>query len=255
MMPLQLFRSRTFSGANLLTLFLYGALSVGTFFLSLNLVQAQNYSQSLAGLAFTPFAVLISVLSRLTGGLADRYGPHLPLIAGPALAGLGFLLFSFVGLTDGPPSYWTTFFPGILIFGIGMAITVAPLTAAVMSALPAHYSGTASGINNAVSRTAGVLAIAIVGALALFVFASALDRRTTMLGLPTTVRAALQADAARLGAAGMPAGVTPEQSEAIRLTIRLAFVDAYRVVMLVCAGLAWLGAAMAALLVRGERVL
>ncbi len=78
MMPLQLFRSRTFSGANLLTLFLYGALSVGMFFLSLNLVQAQNYSQSLAGLAFTPFAVLISVLSRLTGGLADRYGPRLP---------------------------------------------------------------------------------------------------------------------------------------------------------------------------------
>ena len=255
MMPLQLFRSRTFSGANLLTLFLYGALSVGLFFLSLNLVQAQNYSQSLAGLAFTPFALLISVLSRLTGGLADRYGPHLPLIAGPAMAGLGFLLFSLIGLTAGPASYWTTFFPGILIFGIGMAITVAPLTAAVMGALPAHYAGTASGINNAVSRTAGVLAIAIVGALALFVFASALDRRTATLGLPATVRAALQADAARLGAASVPAGVTPDQSEAIRLAIRLAFVDAYRVVMLVCAGLAWLGAAMAALLVRAERVL
>jgi hypothetical protein len=100
-----------------------------------------------------------------------------------------------------------------------------------------------------------VLAIAIVGALALFVFASALDQRTATLGLPATVRAALQADAARLGAANVPAGATPEQSEAIRLAIRLAFVDAYRVVMLVCAGLAWLGAAMAALLVRAERVL
>jgi hypothetical protein len=85
MLPLQLFRSRTFSGANLLTLFLYGALSVGMFFVSLTMLQAQNYSQSLAGLAFTPFAILISVLSRLTGGLADRYGPRLPLIAGPAL--------------------------------------------------------------------------------------------------------------------------------------------------------------------------
>lgn len=255
MMPLHLFRSRTFSGANLLTLFLYGALSVGLFFLSLNLVQAQNYSQSLAGLAFTPFAVLISVLSRLTGGLADRYGPRLPLIVGPALAGLGFLLFAFVGLTAGPSSYWTTFFPGILIFGIGMAITVAPLTAAVMGALPAHYAGTASGINNAVSRTAGVLAIAIVGALALFVFASALDRRTAMLGLPAPAIAALHADSARLGAARVPAGVTPQQSDAIRQAIRLAFVDAYRVVMFVCTGLAWLGAAMAALLVRGKRVL
>jgi MFS family permease len=117
-MPLQLFRSRTFSGANLPTLFLYGALSVGMFFLSLNMVQVQNHSQSLAGLAFTPFAILISVLSRLTGGLADRYGPRLPLIASPALAGVGFHLFAFVGLTAGPSSYWTTFFPGILIFGM-----------------------------------------------------------------------------------------------------------------------------------------
>jgi hypothetical protein len=124
-----------------------------------------------------------------------------------------------------------------------------------MGALPSHYAGTASGINNAVSRTAGVLAIAIVGALALFVFANALDQRTATLGLPATARAALQADAARLGAAGVPEGVTPEQSEAIRLAIRLAFVDAYRVVMFVCAGLAWLGAAVAALLVRGHATL
>jgi hypothetical protein len=139
-----------------------------------------------------------------------------------------------------------------MIFGIGMAITVAPLTAAVMGALPSHYAGTASGINNAVSRTAGVLAIAIVGALALFIFASALEQRTTALDIPAEVRAALQADAARLGAARVPAGVTPEQSDAIRRAIRLAFVDAYRVVMFVCAGLAWLSAAMAALLVRGH---
>lgn len=252
MLPLQLFRSRTFSGANLLTLFLYGALSVGIFILSLNLVQAQGYSQSIAGFAFTPFAVLIAVLSRLTGGLADRYGARLPLIAGPTLAGLGFLLLSFVGLADGPASYWTTFFPGILIFGVGMAITVVPLTAAVMGAAPAHYSGTASGINNAVSRIAGVLAIAIVGALALFVFADALDTRTAMLGLSDAVRSALRADAARLGAAGVPRGVTPEQSDAIGLAIRLAFVDTFHVVMLVCAALAWLSAAMAALLVRRE---
>ncbi len=134
-----------------------------------------------------------------------------------------------------------------------MAITVAPLTAAVMGALPAHYAGTASGINNAVSRTAGVLAIAIVGALALSVFAGALDQRTATLGLPATIRATLQSDSARLGATSVPAGVTPEQGAAIRLAIRLAFVDAYRVVMLVCAGLAWFGAALAALLVRGGK--
>lgn len=252
MMPLGLFRSRTFSGANLLTLFLYGALSVGTFFLSLNLVQAQGYSQSIAGFAFTPFALLLAMLSRYTGGLADRLGPRLPLIAGPAIVGVGFLLFAFVGLTGGPANYWTTFFPGIVVFGIGLAITVAPLTAAVMGAVPSHSSGTASGINNAVSRTAGVLAIAIVGAVALLVFARALEARTASLGLSDAARAELQRGASRLGAAPVPQDVAPGQVEAVRLAIRLAFVDAFRVVAIVCAALAWLSAAMAALLVRGR---
>ncbi|HEX9373195.1 MAG TPA: MFS transporter [Roseiflexaceae bacterium] len=249
MVPLGLFKSRTFSGANLLTLFLYGGLSVGIFFLSLNLIQAQGYPQSIAGFAFTPFVLLIATLSRWTGGLADRFGPRLPLIAGPALAGAGFLLFAFVGLTSGPADYWTTFFPGIVVLGVGMAITVAPLTTAVMGAVPSHASGTASGINNAVSRAAGVLAIAIVGAVALLVFARALEARTANLGLSDAARAELQRAAAQLGAAPVPKDVAPGQAAAVRLAIRLAFVDAFRVVVIVCAGLAWLSAAMAALLI------
>jgi EmrB/QacA subfamily drug resistance transporter len=250
MMPLRLFRSHTFAGANLLTLFLYGALTVGTFFLSLNLVQAQGYSQSVAGFAFTPFAILLAALSRLTGGLADRYGPRLPLIVGPALAGLGFLLFAFVGVTGGVGDYWTTFFPGIVVFGIGMAITVAPLTATVMGAVSARFAGTASGINNAVSRTAGVLALAIVGAVALLLFAAHLDARTASLGLSDTARQALHTAAGQLGAAQPPAEVAPDQVDAVRQAIRLAFVDTFRVIMFVCAGLAWLSAAMSALFLR-----
>ncbi len=149
MMPLHLFKSRTFSGTNLLTLFLYGALSVSTFFLCLNLVQAQGYSQSLAGLADIPFALLLTGLSGWAGGLADRHGPRLLLIVGPLLIGLGFLLMAFVGLTDGPSDYWKTFLPGIIVFGLGMGITVAPLTTAVMGSVATQYAGTASGINNA----------------------------------------------------------------------------------------------------------
>jgi EmrB/QacA subfamily drug resistance transporter len=252
MLPLQLFQSRTFSGTNLLTLFLYGALNVGTVFLALNLIQVQGYRQSIAGLAFTPFALLLAALSRWTGGLADRYGARRPLIVGPTLAGLGFLLLAFVGLTAGPTDYWTTFLPGILVFGLGMALTVAPLTTAVMGSVATHYAGTASGINNAVSRTAGVLAIAIVGAVALFAFAGALDRRTAQLDLADTARAALHAEAEELAAASVPAGVAPEQAAAVATGIKLAFVDTFRVVMLVCMGLAWLSAAMAALLVEGQ---
>jgi EmrB/QacA subfamily drug resistance transporter len=252
MIPLKLFRSRTFTGTNLLTLFLYGALNVGTFFLSLNLVQVQGYSQSLAGFAFTPFAVVLALLSRLAGGLADRYGPRLPLMVGPALAGLGFLLLALVGLTGGPAEYWTTFFPGVVVFGVGMALTVAPLTATVMGAVPGYFAGTASGINNAVSRTAGVLALAILGAVALLLFAGALETRAVALGLPVEARTALVASASQLGAAHPPAGMMPAQTEAAARAIRLAFVDVFRTILLICAALSWISAAMAALFVEKE---
>lgn len=249
MLPLGLFSSRTFSGANLLTLFLYGALSVGPFFFSLNLVRAQGYSQSAAGLAFTPFAVVLALLSRRAGALADRYGPRLPLIGGPALAGLGFLLLALPRLTDGPASYWTTYLPGVMVLGLGMAATVAPLTSTVMGAVAQHYAGTASGINNAVARAAGVLAIAIVGAVALLAFAAGLDARTAGLPLPPEAREAIRASASSLGAAPVPAEVPAGQVEEVRLATRGAFADAHRLVQITCAALAWLSAAMAALLI------
>jgi EmrB/QacA subfamily drug resistance transporter len=252
MVPLRLFRSHTFSGTNLLTLFLYGALSIGTFLLSLNLVQVQGYSQAQAGFVFLPFSLLLAGFSRWAGRLADHYGPRLPLIIGPALAGLGFLLLGLVGLSAGPEAYWITFFPGIVVLGLGMAVTVAPLTTAVMGAVATHYAGTASGINNAVSRTAGVLALAIVGAVALAVFAGALDTRTAALPLAPTVRAALQAQTAQLGAARVPPGVAPAQAAAVATAIKLAFVDMFRLVMFICTGLAWLSGLMAALLVQSR---
>ncbi|MFL9452018.1 MULTISPECIES: MFS transporter [Nostocales] len=253
MMPLYLFKSRTFSGTNLLTLFLYGALSVGTFFLCLNLVQAQGYSQSIAGLADMPFALLLSGLSPWAGQLADRYGPRIPLIVGPFLAGLGFLLMAFVGLTRGASEYWTTFFPGIVVFGLGMAITVAPLTTAVMGSVGTEYAGTASGINNAVSRTAGVLAIAIVGSLALSTYSLSLQEHTTCIHLSNAARLLLQSQARQLGQIAPIVGVAPENVDAVETAVKLAFVDTFRLVMIICTGLAWLSAIMAALLVENPR--
>jgi EmrB/QacA subfamily drug resistance transporter len=249
MLPLHLFQSSTFSGTNLLTLFLYAALNVGIFFLCLNLVRAQGYSQTIAGFADMPFALLLAGLSPLAGEVAERYGSRPPLIIGPAVAGLGFMLLAQVGLTQGPEDYWTTFFPGILVFGLGMAVTVAPLTAAVMTSVPAGYTGTASGVNNAVARTAGVLAIAIVGSIALFVFAEDLATQTTHLNLSDAARNALQLEATHLGQASELTGIAPDQVSTVEAAIKLAFVDAYQVVMRICAGLAWLSAIMAALLV------
>ncbi len=249
MIPLTLFSSRTFSGVNLLTFGLYGALSAGTFFLSLNLVQAQSYSMTIAGLAFTPFALILTALSRWAGGLVDRGGPRLPLIIGPAVAGAAFFVWAFCGLSEGPARYWVTFFPGIVLLGIGMGITVAPLTTAVMSSVATHFAGTASGINNAVSRTAGVLAFAVAGALALFLFSNALQARTSAIDLSGEARGALAAEASRLGAASVPAQVAPEKTAEVQTAIRLAFVDAFKVVMLICGVLSWIGAALAGVFV------
>ena len=175
MMPLHLFANRTFSGANLLTLFLYAGFGAGMLFLSLNLVQVQGYSQLQSGLTFLPFTLLMISLARFAGSLADKYGPRILFMAGPATAGAGLCLLSFVGQTNGPSDYWTTFFPGILVFGLGISFTVAPLTAAVMDPVDDRYSGTASGINNAISRISNVFANAVFGALAVLFFSGALQ--------------------------------------------------------------------------------
>ncbi|UCF98563.1 MAG: MFS transporter [Spirochaetaceae bacterium] len=254
MMPLGLFRSRTFSGANLLTFFLYGGLYGYLMFLTLNLIQGQGYRESVAGFAILPFILLLAAISRWSGKLADRFGPRLPLILGPSLVAVSFLLHSFIGLTSGPQDYWLTFFPAVTIAGIGMGFTVAPLTTTVMSSVSDRHAGTASGINNATSRIAAVLAVAVLGSVALFHFGTEVQARAESLGLPAAAMVELQTEAARLGEAAVPPSVPSGQRQEVDMVLRAAFVDTYRLMMLLCMALAAVAALLSALLIGKQRV-
>jgi len=245
MVPLTLFASPSFSGANLLTLFLYAAIGIFFFLFPLNLIQVQGYSATAAGAAALPLILLIFLLSRWSGGLVTRYGPRLPLIIGPLVAALGFALFAVPSVGG---SYWKTFFPAVVVLGFGMAITVAPLTTIVMTVDRDHV-GAASGINNAVARVAGVLAIAVLGIVMVSAFSYRLNRQLANLSLPVNVLHDIKADEIKLAGLQLPAGIDDSTTVGIRDSIGEAFVFGFRLVILICAGLSVASAAVAWLLI------
>lgn len=254
MMPLNLFANAAFSGANLLTFFLYAGLGAGMLFLSLNMVQVQGYSQLQSGLTFLPFTVLMVTIARFAGSLADRYGPRLFLISGPAMAGAGLFILSFIKQTSGPSDYWITFFPGILVLGLGMSLTVAPLTATVMSSVSNHFSGTASGINNAMTRIAGVFANAIFGALAVLFFTGALQKQIDHTQLPAQDKQLVLMQAANLGNAKVPPGISAAEKPAIETAYHTSFIAAYAYIMRISAALGFLGAFMAFIFINNKAI-
>ncbi|HEY4659878.1 MAG TPA: MFS transporter [Terriglobales bacterium] len=242
MVPLALFRSRTFSGANLLTLFLYAALGIFFFLFPLELIQVRGYSAFATGAAVLPLIVLMFALSRWSGGLVARYGPRTPLIVGPLIAAGGFAVFAFTSIGG---SYWKTFFPAIIVLGFGMAVTVAPLTTVVMSSVDQDHAGTASGINNAVARIASVLAIAVLGVVMVKAFDLRLMHQLANRGLPPDVLREIQSRATRLAGMELPTNLDATTAAAIRSAINHAFVFGFRVIILICSGLAAASGAVA----------
>jgi EmrB/QacA subfamily drug resistance transporter len=242
MLPLKLFNSPSFSGANLLTLLLYSAIGIFFFLFPMNLIQVQGYSTTAAGAAVLPLILLIFALSRWSGGLVARYGPRGPLMIGPLIAALGFVLFAMPSVAD---SYWKSFFPAVIVLGFGMAVTVAPLTTVVMSSVDQGSAGIASGVNNAVARVAGVLAIAVLGIAMVTAFSSRLNADLTGLSLPPIVLQGIEANEVRLAGLQVPGGLDPSTETAIKKSVGEAFVFGFRMVMLICAGLCLGSAAVA----------
>jgi EmrB/QacA subfamily drug resistance transporter len=245
-LPLELLRIRNFTGANLLTLFLYAALGGAMFFLPLNLIQVQGYSATAAGAAMLPFILLFSLLSRWAGGLVDRWGPKKPLVVGPLIVGFAFVLLALPGQGG---NYWTTFFPGIVLLGLGMATSAAPLTTVVMTSVGADRSGVASGVNNAMARVAALLAIAIFGVAMLHTFNSARDRRLDSLELSPESRRQLDNDRAKLAATEPPPLLDLETLISVRRAIADSFIIGFRLVLTLAAALAVLGALIAWLVI------
>lgn len=240
MMPLDVFRSRDFAGANLVTLLLYFGVGGAFFFLPFTLIRAYDYTATQAGAALLPAPVIIGLLSRFTGGLTSRFGSRLLLTVGPSVAGIGFALLALPFVRG---SYWTGFLPALAVLGLGMTITVAPLTTTVMNSVPADRAGIASGINNAVARVASLLAIAVLGIVFVWSHDAALSARLDALRVPQDARVtatSLQQGGQSTTAAGDGHAPPLAQADAD------AIADALRAVALVAAACAFAGAAIAA---------
>ena len=249
MLPLELFRSRNFSGANLLTLFLYTALGGGMFFLPLNLIQVQGYSATAAGAAWLPFIVILFLLSRWSGGLVKRCGAKAPLVVGPAVVAFGYGLFMIPAVGG---SYWTTFFPAMVVLGLGMAVSVAPLTTTVMNAVPERRAGVASGVNNAVSRIAGLLGIAVLGIIMVQSFNRELDRRLAPLDLSPEARHSVDEQRGRMAGAEFVSSIDERTRSALKQAIDESFVYGFHLVMLTSLGLALASALVALAVIKNQ---
>jgi EmrB/QacA subfamily drug resistance transporter len=249
MMPLDLFRSRSFRGVNLLTLLLYGALGGALFFVPFLLIQAHGYSATAAGGAFLPFTVVLGLLSRWSGGLVDRFGARWPLIVGPAIVAIGFLL---LGWVAGADRYWVFLVP-MTVLGFGMAITVAPLTTTVINAVPERETGVASGINNAVASIATLLMIAVLGTVAIGSFGRSIDRHLESVRASPEVRLAVNAARRALVVPPMPATLSEESRKIAHSVIERAYVETFRRVLTMAAMLTLASAASAAFTIGSGR--
>lgn len=243
MMPLAMFRSRVFSIANLYTFALYMAMGGGLYFFPYVLIDVQGYAPTAAGATFLPFVVLQFAFSRWSGGLVHRLGARLPLVIGAAFAGLAFLFYAMPGVGGG--NYWTTYFPAVLTLGIGATFFIAPLTTTVFDSSDPALSGLASGINNAVARSAGLVAIALFGIVFAGVFNGGFAGRLDRAQISATTRTLANAERPKFAAGSVPADVPAADRPAVTAAVREGYLAGFRAVEYVSAGVCFLATIVA----------
>jgi len=235
-LPLWLFRSRTFSAANTITLIFHGVIQPALLYLPLNLIQVQGYSATFTGLSIIPLILVATLSSTLVGPLLDRRGPRVPMALGLVFVALGFLTFGNVGVTGGSSEYLSTFFLPVVLFGFGFGLSFAPLTMAAMASAPDANAGIASGVNNTMARVGQVLVVGILGGLAITWFGQLLINDPYVKTLPADAQVALAADSGDLVETSIPDSLTDQEQETVRQVIREAFASTFSILM-------WIGAA------------
>jgi EmrB/QacA subfamily drug resistance transporter len=244
MMPVTMFRSRTFAIANLYTFALYLALGGSMYFFPYMLIDVQGYTPTAAGATFLPFVILQFGLSRWSGGLIARIGARTPLVAGAAIAGCAFIAYAIPGFGG---TYWTTYFPAVLLLGIGATLFIAPLTTTVFDASDPALSGLASAMNNAISRAAALIAIAFFGIIFAGVFAGGFDGGLERAHISSTTRRLADAERAKFIAGTVPPDVPADDRAAVGRAVRTGYLAGFRAVMIVSAGVSFLAALIALL--------
>ena len=250
MVPLSLFKSKQFTGANIITFLIYSALGGALFFIPFDFIQVHKYSATKAGMAFLPFILLMFFLSRPMGIIVDKYGARTPLVVGSILSGFGYLLFSLAG-HDG--HYWSNFFPAIVVLGLGKALCVAPLSTSVMTAVSENNVGVASGINNAVTRTAALVSIAVFGILVFTFFNSRLDLHIEAMTFQDYVREILKDQRIRLAAAELPHTIDVEMGKHLRYAINNSFLHGFNIILYISAGLCFISSVVAYFMVPSKK--
>jgi hypothetical protein len=242
LLPFGLFTSSAFSGANFVTLLLYGALSGALYFLPFNLIQVQGYSATEAGAAFLPMTILLGVGSTFAGDALRKFPARALLTAGPLVAGCGFAALAAPGRDA---SYVAGFLPGIVLLGIGLTLSVAPLTTVVLDSVDEDDVGVASGVNNTVSRLAGVLAVGALTAAAIAWFSGALEVSLQASGLPPSDVRMVVAEAPKLAELEPPPDLEASVRSLIRHAVSGAYVGTFRRIAIVCAALSVISGAIA----------